>query len=724
MFIVTIENNGVVTEIHGEIEKLKSGKVVKGINSIDSFSFSMLMSNVGFNLVHDFTTLVKVYNTNKDRYEFFGRVLYSDTTMSDTGLITKDVTCESYFGFFCDSQQDVVGTKNWTVRGLLQHIIDAHNAQLEPYKRFTIGEVTVTDPNDNLYVGIQYANTWETLKEKLIDKLGGELRYRVENGVNYVDYLKEIGKTSTTEIALSHNMKSIKQEKDPSAYITRLIPLGMKMGENDERLTIEEVNGGKNYIDDEYGIQQYGLHVGYNEWDDVTEAANLLTKGRAWLEENNRLKIKYSITALDLSILGLDIDDFDVCNYHPIKNALIGVDDVARIIKKTLDICEEVKSTIEVGDNFLTASDIQVSQTSEAKKVYSKITKTDEEIRLYVVNEIKGVETSFATTAEGIEGRVQGVEDAYMEMALTFDGFTVTDSSGTTKIKGSSIDTSTLNVENINVDLTGAIKWTDLSEEVQDEIDTALGYADEALAAAEDAAETVSGWAYNGGTYIDGSMIKAGTVMASKLIGGEVALLTSAEREAGGIEITGSSSSTYAIELYSNGALRLSSGASVYIENGAGAAIGIDQENYYNTYVVSVNRNFVGQTGSEYLGMANIPWSGLYADSCTCCTSDANRKNSIEPLPDKYLTMFDHLTPYRFKMNNGTSGRYHSGYTTQNVKAAMDIAEIDSTEFGGWVKDVDKDGNDIYMLRYEEFGAIYAAKIKQLEARVAALEGS
>lgn len=484
MYIVTIENNGVATEIHGNIEKLKSGKVVKGINSIDSFSFSMLMSNVGFHLVHDFTTLVKVYNTNRERYEFFGRVLYSDTTMSDTGLITKEVTCESYFGFLCDSQQEVVGTKNWTVNGLLQHIIDKHNEQVEDYKKFTLGTVTVTDPNDNLYVGIQYANTWDTLQEKLVGKLGGELRLRVENGVNYVDYLIEIGKSSATEIALSHNMKSIKQEKDPSAYVTRLIPLGMKMGENDERMTIEEVNNGVKYIDDENGIAQYGIHVGYVEWDDVTEAANLLKKGKAWMEENNRLLIKYSITALDLSLLGLDVDDFDVGNYHPIKNALMGVDDTARIIKKSIDVCEEVKSTIEIGDNFKSMSDIQVSQAQESKKAYSQISKTDAEIRLYVADKLKGVENSIKTGIEGIELSVtNGAASSTIKLMngtteidsaeIKFTGVVTFDSlkaGGTTQIDGSRITTGTISADRLN--LTGKLVFGDFTEEAQEEFMT------------------------------------------------------------------------------------------------------------------------------------------------------------------------------------------------------------------------------------------------------------
>jgi hypothetical protein len=384
VYIVEIENNGVKTTIHGQRQKLKSGKVVKGLNCIDSFSFTMLLANIGFDSIRDFLTLVSVYNTARNRYEFRGRVLYQSVSMSESGLITKEVTCESYFGFLCDSQQKYVDTKNWTVLGLLNHIIDTHNAQVEEYKRFRIGEVTVADSNDNIYVGIQRDNSWKTLEEKLLKTLGGEIRFRVTDDATYLDWLTEIGETKETEIALSRNMKSITKESDPSAYVTRLIPLGSKLKskdtdgnetESDERIDITSVNNGVNYIDDTEAIAAYGIHVGYVEWDDVTEPSNLLRKGREWLESNNKVQVKYSVSALDLSLLGLDIDDFDVGNSHPIINPLLGVDDVAKIIKKTVDICEEIKSTIEIGDNFKTLSDMQLEQISSVSNLSSSISK-------------------------------------------------------------------------------------------------------------------------------------------------------------------------------------------------------------------------------------------------------------------------------------------------------------------------------------------------------------
>ena len=416
MYIVELHNGNFKTEIHGLKDKLKSGNVAKGINCIDSFSFSMLPNNPGFNIIFDFQTLVDVWNTNKNRYDFQGRVLCSAPAMDESGKITKEVTCESFFGYLCDSVQKYVEERNWTPRELLTHIIDCHNSQVEEYKHFAIGEMSDDlDPNNNLYVGIQRANSWKTIEEKLLKKLGGEIRFRVADGVIYIDYLKKIGEIRTTPIALSRNMKAIRKESDPSAYITRLIPLGAKLTkevtnedgttetvETEKRLTIADVNDGVEYIDDTIAIEAYGIHVGYLEFDDVNSAQILLTKARNWLAENNKVQVKYSITALDLSLLGLDIDDFNVHDYHPVLNPLLGIDDMARIIKKNIDICDEIKSTIEVGDNFKTLIEIQQEQIGKLEGILGDITRL-EGTTSNLKNKVSSV-TEKVNRIEGIDG--------------------------------------------------------------------------------------------------------------------------------------------------------------------------------------------------------------------------------------------------------------------------------------------------------------------------------
>ena len=54
-------------------------------------------------------------------------------------------------------------------------------------------------------------------------------------------------------------------------------------------------------------------------------------------------------------------------------------------------------------------------------------------------------------TSEAIMLKVEGIDGKYTEVKTTLDGLTVTDASGTTKINGSSIETSTLKVSSANI---------------------------------------------------------------------------------------------------------------------------------------------------------------------------------------------------------------------------------------------------------------------------------
>ncbi len=386
MYIVTIQNGTIRTEIHNEHHKIFSGSIVKGINTIDSFSFSLLPDNPGFTEMKDFTTLVEVYNTKRNRYEFRGRVLCTSPQMNDKGLITLEVTCENFLGFLHDSRQYYVEERDWTVQELLSHIITTHNSQVEEYKRFTLRGVDVTVPDNSLCVELQRESSWDAIKKKLIDVLGGELYFEVDSdGVMILEYVEKIGSDKSTEIALSRNMKSIVKEKDPSSFITRLIPLGTKeWSGTEDRIDISSVNDGKNYIDDTEAMAEYGIHVGHVEFDDVEEPSELLEKARDWLKENNKVRIKYSITALDLSLIDLDIDDFEVGNTYPIKNKLLGIDDLARINKKTIDVCDVSKTSIEIGESFKTLSELQREQLVSISKTNENI---NEIIRDFVTNE-------------------------------------------------------------------------------------------------------------------------------------------------------------------------------------------------------------------------------------------------------------------------------------------------------------------------------------------------
>lgn len=401
MYDVTLQYENENFPIHNNSIKLLSGSVKQGINCIDSFSFDILPNNIGFNKLREFKTIVRVYNSKTNKYEFQGRVLQSKPSMSENGLISKNVVCESFLGYLQDTEQDYVKEQNWTPTELLTQLLTVHNRLLanEPEKHFKVG-VVFTD--ENIYIGIQRESTWQCINEKIIGKVGGEIQLRVEKDGMYIDILKERGTTKATSIALSKNMKSITKESDPSSFITRLIPLGAKIvkettitdeegnttvetEETEERVDITSVNGGLNYIDDAVAVEQFGIITKHQYWDDVNNPQILKTKATNFIIENNKVLQKYSITTLDLALLGIDIDTIEICNYYPVKNKLIGIDDVLRVITKEIDVVNETSTNIEIGDSFKTLIDLEIEKTHQIDQTINTVEIIEKN---YVTNQV------------------------------------------------------------------------------------------------------------------------------------------------------------------------------------------------------------------------------------------------------------------------------------------------------------------------------------------------
>lgn len=400
MYQVIIKNENeekIINALSTDIEapRLLSGSIKHGINTIDNFTFNISFNNPGYNNLNALTTLVEVLNIKNNTLEFKGRVLLPIESMDSNGIFVKSVTCESELGYLMDSSTVYGEYHNISVRDFLKVIIDNHNSQVDEEKKFQVGNVTVVDNNDSLYRFLGYVKTFEAIKEKLIDRLGGELQIRYENGIRYLDYLESIGEIKATEIRLAKNLQTIELEKDPTSIISRLLPLGNKLEDSEERLTIESVNNGNKYIDDIEAIDEFGVIVDSVTWDDVTEASNLLRKGQEYIKENNRIKKKYKVTALDLSTIGLDFDNFEVGNSYPVINPLMNINENLRVIEKTIDIYNPQSSTLGIGDKLEDIKDYQLNNIATAKEV-----KTVKETVQTTVSALNSVSVELNNTVE------------------------------------------------------------------------------------------------------------------------------------------------------------------------------------------------------------------------------------------------------------------------------------------------------------------------------------
>ncbi len=218
---------------------------------------------------------------------------------------------------------------------------------------------------------------------------------------------------------------------------------------------------------------------------------------------------------------------------------------------------------LEMDDEYPSGGYIKQEFDRKIAQTRSLITKTSEEILL----------------------KVEGIDGKYTELKTTLDGVTITDASGTTKIKGSSIETGSIAAKSISADklnLTGAITFGDLDANAQNRINTANSNASTAItaagnaqAAANGAVQKVSAWEYPNSTYIDGSKIMTGTVMATKLLGGTVGLLASDESIVGALNLAYTTTGIGLGILTSQGGIQIQSAGNLFLSAGTGGNITI-----------------------------------------------------------------------------------------------------------------------------------------------------
>lgn len=409
MYQVSLINEGsetIINLVSINIEAPRiSGQIKQEVNCINSFSFTILPNNPGYNSMYPLKTMVKILNTKTNKVEFIGRILLPNSQMDSSGKLFKSVICESELGYLMDSTQKYGEYHNITVRDFLQVIIDNHNSKVSEDKHFVVGNVNVTDNNDSLYRYLDYGKTLDVIKDKLIDRLGGELIIRYENRIRYLDYLQSIGEKKETEIRLSKNLVSVEQEKDPTHIISRVTPLGEKLEGSEGRLNIASVNNGVEYIDDEVAISEFGIIEDSITWDDVNLPENLLRKAQEYLELNNKIKKKYKIDALDLSIIGLDINSFEIGNTYRVINPLMGIDEDLRVLEKTIDINSPQNSTLTVGDKF---EDIKTYQLG-INKVDQKVIAANS-VLSSTVKTVKAVNSELSNTVGVLQNTIDVVQ--------------------------------------------------------------------------------------------------------------------------------------------------------------------------------------------------------------------------------------------------------------------------------------------------------------------------
>ncbi len=340
-----------------------------------------------------------------------------------------------------------------------------------------------------------------------------------------------------------------------------------------------------------------------------------------------------------------------------------------------------------------------------SEPIYAKIDDTDKN-----VNEI-------SITAKGLDARLSDAEGDITQLDTTAKGLQVSVSNLDGAITNIKTDVNGIRATvSTKIDATQAQSIFDQS---------AQGFT---LAATSGENGTIFELNYNGAQiastgsidlYVDAVNIY-GTLTATEIEGDRITVRDDAGRRCGDIYTEYASTADYKMTLESKAMELNATSGNLYLSGNNGrSALNFDYD------FIDCRGDFVPNADNRYnLGAPNFVWSAIYCSTNELNGSDRNIKNSIEELPEKYVRMFELVEPKRYKLNSGTSGRYHTGFIAQEVEAAMQKCGITSQEFAGWAAAKRKDGSETYFLRYSEFIPVLWAKVREQEERLKRLEES
>ena len=372
---------------------LQGLKRTRGLNKGGTAEITMPTHHPAYSRFTGYKTIVEIFRDGK--LKFRGRALYPVDDFDNN----RTVICEGELCFFQDAivrpylYQD-------TPAVIFADLVRIYNSQVEPFKQFKLGTVTVTDPNDYLRLESESAENVLAVFNKLVERCGGYIVFTTDDsGARVVHWLATVGRHSGQVIEMGENLFSFSRSGANTDLATALLPYGAKNETTGERLTIASVNGGKDYIVDEAAVKIRGTIMKTAYWDDVTDPANLLKKARQYLDECKLVITSLQLTALDLSYVDKTVDCFEEGDLIRVVSKAHGLDEDFQLV----DIAENMldpagDGLINLGKELRTLTSQDVAGDRKSASDLQKTTaaiKSDFEINVEKVAE--AVETKLSS---------------------------------------------------------------------------------------------------------------------------------------------------------------------------------------------------------------------------------------------------------------------------------------------------------------------------------------
>lgn len=424
-------------DIRDEEYMLLTPKISLELNKTGNLDFGILPTHPEIGSIEKLRSRIAVYDD--DELLYAGRPTTDEADFYNYG----QVSCEGELAFLLDSIQrpkergrtfhfEPVSTNTDVFRA----IIKEHNVQVEESKRFEIGVIDIESVSVENF-DANYEKTWDLLNSQFTGVYEGYLRVRHENGMRYLDYVKQYGKDSSQGIRFGENLLDLKRYIKADDIATAIIPVGKN------NVTIKTANGhdGKDYIYDPEAVELYGWIYQKVDFSDVNDPDTLLEKAREHLKTCINLSITIELTAIDLHLIDVDIDRIKLGDTVRVVSPVHHLDRRMTVSKREYNLTDPSSDKITLGDTLSCLTQKQAGLQKDMKLQKNAVSSELEHLILKVDEAYTGIDTmggqvqQLGTDLSGMAARLQQLETGFSEIMPKLQGYETNISEMTSKLQ-------------------------------------------------------------------------------------------------------------------------------------------------------------------------------------------------------------------------------------------------------------------------------------------------
>lgn len=388
-----------------------------GVNIGGTAEVTMPPHHPAYNAFTSYRTVVTIYRDGV--LLFRGRALYP----SDDFLNRRTITCEGERCFFRDGVMRPYMYQD-SPAAIFESIVSLYNAQVEPFKRFRPGTITATDPNNYVRLESETAEQISDTLDKLTKRVGGYVVFTTDaDGARVVNWYNELGYRSNQVIEFGSNLLDLARTSANTDMATVIIPYGAADEETGERLTIESVNDGVDFIQDYDAVALRGVIARPVYWDDITVPENLLRKAQQYLASSRNVITSLELTAVDLSAVDKNIDSFREGDTVTVRSKPHGLhDETFTLTERTYDFLSPANDTIALGKEAATLTGADAAGDRDNQAALNRV---EHNIRKdYQLNVAAVIEETMTTLTSLIQQTSDEIKLAVSEQYATNDEVT------------------------------------------------------------------------------------------------------------------------------------------------------------------------------------------------------------------------------------------------------------------------------------------------------------